>query len=39
MSTDGRLPEIYVAADVEADGPIPGAFSMLSLGMARRRTS
>jgi hypothetical protein len=28
------LPEIYVAVDVEADGPIPGPFSMLSLGMA-----
>ena len=34
MSVNGSLPEIYVAADVEADGPIPGAFSMLSLGMA-----
>lgn len=28
------LPEIYVAVDVEADGPIPGPYSMLSLGMA-----
>jgi hypothetical protein len=27
-------PEIYVATDVEADGPIPGPYSMLSLGMA-----
>lgn len=26
--------ELYVAADVEADGPIPGPYSMLSLGMA-----
>jgi len=29
-----KLPEIYIAADVEADGPIPGPYSMLSLGMA-----
>jgi len=29
-----NLPEIYVAVDVEADGPLPGPFSMLSLGMA-----
>jgi hypothetical protein len=28
------LPELYVAADVEADGPIPGPYSMLSLGLA-----
>lgn len=28
------LPEIYIAVDVEADGPIPGPYSMLSLGMA-----
>lgn len=34
MSANEGLPEIYVAVDVEADGPIPGAFSMLSLGMA-----
>lgn len=27
------LPEIYIATDVETDGPIPGPFSMLSLGM------
>lgn len=26
--------EIYVAADIEADGPIPGSYSMLALGMA-----
>jgi hypothetical protein len=26
--------ELYVAVDVEADGPIPGPYSMLSLGMA-----
>jgi DNA polymerase III epsilon subunit-like protein len=29
-----RLPELYVAVDVEADGPIPGPYSMISLGMA-----
>jgi DNA polymerase III epsilon subunit-like protein len=29
-----RLPEFYVAVDVEADGPIPGPYSMISLGMA-----
>jgi len=29
-----KLPEIYIATDVEADGPIPGPFSMLALGMA-----
>lgn len=30
----GDLPELYVAVDVEADGPIPGPYSMISLGMA-----
>src|SRR5438046_2038913 len=29
-----HLPEIYVAVDIEADGPLPGLYSMLSLGMA-----
>ncbi|WP_033339740.1 hypothetical protein [Catenuloplanes japonicus] len=29
-----KLPELYVAADVEADGPIPGPYSMISLGFA-----
>lgn len=28
------LPELYIACDVEADGPIPGPYSMLSLGMS-----
>jgi hypothetical protein len=28
------LPEFYIAADVEADGPIPGPYSMISLGLA-----
>ena len=27
-------PELYIATDVEADGPIPGPYSMLSLGMS-----
>lgn len=29
-----RLPELYIAVDVEADGPIPGPYSMISLGMS-----
>lgn len=29
-----HVPELYVATDIEADGPIPGVYSMLSLGMA-----
>jgi DNA polymerase III epsilon subunit-like protein len=29
-----NLPELYIAADVEADGPIPGPYSMISLGLA-----
>lgn len=28
-----RNKEVYVATDIEADGPIPGPYSMLSLGM------
>lgn len=27
--------EIYVSVDIEADGPIPGPYSMLSFGLAR----
>jgi hypothetical protein len=34
MPNAEKLPELYVAVDVEADGPIPGPYSMLSLGMA-----
>lgn len=30
-------PDIYISTDVEADGPIPGPFSMRSLGMAAFR--
>jgi hypothetical protein len=29
-----RKPELYIATDVEADGPIPGPYSMISLGMS-----
>lgn len=29
-----RTPEIYVSVDVEADGPTPGPYSMLSFGLA-----
>lgn len=31
------MSEIYVSTDVEADGPIPGPHSMLSLGSAAYR--
>lgn len=31
---NNKLHELYIAVDVEADGPIPGDYSMLSLGMA-----
>ena len=31
--------ELYVSVDVEADGPIPGPYSMLSFGMAACGTS
>lgn len=27
-------PDIYISADIEADGPIPGPYSMLSFGLA-----
>lgn len=30
----GRRDEIYVSTDIEADGPIPGRYSMLSLASA-----
>jgi DNA polymerase III epsilon subunit-like protein len=29
-----RQTEIYISADIESDGPIPGAYSMLSFGLA-----
>lgn len=28
------LPDVYISADVEADGPIPGRYSMLAFGFA-----
>lgn len=28
------MPEIYISTDIETDGPIPGDYSMLSLGSA-----
>jgi hypothetical protein len=28
------VPDIYISADIEADGPIPGEFSMLAFGLA-----
>jgi hypothetical protein len=31
--------ELYISTDVEADGPIPGPYSMLSIGMAAAATS
>jgi len=34
MTPAKSRPELYVACDVEADGPIPGPYSMISLGMA-----
>ena len=28
------MPEIYVSTDIECDGPVPGPYSMLSIGSA-----
>jgi hypothetical protein len=28
------MTDIYFSADIEADGPIPGPYSMLSFGLA-----
>jgi hypothetical protein len=33
----GKLTEIYISTDIEADGPIPGPNSMLSIGAAAFR--
>ncbi|GGQ55997.1 3'-5' exonuclease family protein [Couchioplanes azureus] len=30
--------DLYISTDIEADGPIPGPYSMLSLGMAAAAT-
>jgi hypothetical protein len=33
--TRGQMaPELYISADIEADGPIPGKYSMLAFGLA-----
>jgi hypothetical protein len=32
-STDKPLADIYISADIETDGPIPGPYSMLSFGL------
>lgn len=34
MSLARARPDIYISADVETDGPIPGSFSLLSFGLA-----
>ncbi|MFO1418707.1 MAG: exonuclease [Methylotetracoccus sp.] len=34
-----RQPELYVSVDIEADGPIPGPHSMLSLGAVAYTTA
>jgi hypothetical protein len=34
VSVQGPTPELYISTDIEADGPCPGLFSMLSFGMA-----
>lgn len=28
------MPDLYISADIEADGPIPGPYSMLAFGLA-----
>jgi hypothetical protein len=34
VTIQAPLPELYVSLDIEADGPCPGLYSMLSFGMA-----
>jgi DNA polymerase III epsilon subunit-like protein len=34
MTQPGVRPDLYISADVESDGPVPGAFSLLSFGLA-----
>jgi hypothetical protein len=34
MSAAAIRPDLYISADVETDGPIPGSFSLLSFGLA-----
>jgi hypothetical protein len=33
MQEHGARPDLYISADVETDGPIPGEFSLLSFGL------
>lgn len=33
MQDHGARPDLYISADVETDGPIPGEFSLLSFGL------
>jgi DNA polymerase III epsilon subunit-like protein len=30
----GQVTDLYISADIESDGPIPGEYSMLSFGLA-----
>jgi len=34
MTATAPRPDLYISADVETDGPVPGPFSMLSFGLA-----
>jgi DNA polymerase III epsilon subunit-like protein len=34
MSSTSIRPDLFISADVETDGPVPGPFSMLSFGMS-----
>jgi len=34
MTGASTRPDLYISADVETDGPIPGTFSLLSFGLA-----
>jgi hypothetical protein len=33
MMSDDPRPDLYISADVETDGPVPGPFSMLAFGL------
>jgi Exonuclease len=34
MTPPAARPDLYISADVETDGPVPGPFSMLSFGLS-----
>lgn len=34
MTVRGARPSLYISVDIEADGPIPGPYSMISFGAA-----